>query len=244
MLKYSLFLFVFIFYQFAFSQINAIDTNAIQVFDFVEHQPEFPGGTEGLMDYLAEHIHYPADARELGIEGKVYARIIVDHTGKVIQPKIIRGLSRSIDSTVIAVLSSMPEWQPGMMNNKAVNVYYTIPVEFRLVADMPEQKNDALIFTIAEKMPEFDGGQKALNKYLDKNLRYPQIAKDNKIHGTVFVKFVVNEDGSLSDMLVIRGIGGGCENEALRLVQEMPAWQPATQNGKPVKCYFTLPIKF
>jgi len=81
-------------------------------------------------------------------------------------------------------------------------------------------------------------------KFLYKNAVYPPLAKEKKISGKVFVQFVVEKDGKISNIKVIRGIGGGCDEEAMRVISLMPAWKPGTQNGKPVPVYFTLPIIF
>jgi TonB family protein len=97
------------------------------------------------------------------------------------------------------------------------------------------------IFTMVEQMPEFPGD---INKYLSTNLRYPAEAAQKDIQGRVVVRFIVQEDGSIDQATVVRGIGGGCDEEALRVVKAMPRWKPGKQNGKPVKVYFTLPISF
>ena len=93
----------------------------------------------------------------------------------------------------------------------------------------------------ASVMPAFSGD---LNAYISSHLKYPELAKENGIEGPVIVKFIVNEDGSVSDATIVRGIGGGCDEEALRMVRSMPHWKPGNQNGTPVKIYFTLPIRF
>ena len=100
------------------------------------------------------------------------------------------------------------------------------------------------IFTIVEQKPAFEGGDAALVKYLSQNLQYPRLALENDISGTVVVQFVVNTDGSIVNMNILRDIGGGCGEEALRVVRGMPKWQPGKQRGKPVRVQFNLPIKF
>ncbi len=92
-----------------------------------------------------------------------------------------------------------------------------------------------------EQIPVFNGD---INAYLTRNLRYPDMAHSNNIEGRVIIKFVVNEDGSVSDLVVARGIGGGCDEEALRVVRGMPKWKPGKMNGRAVKVYFNLPIVF
>ena len=99
-------------------------------------------------------------------------------------------------------------------------------------------------FTFVEQMPSFPGGEEALYTYLTKNIRYPEIAKENGITGTVYLKFVVKADGVISGIEVVRTPGGGLEQEAIRVVKTMPSWKPGKQNGKAVPVYFTLPVRF
>ena len=100
------------------------------------------------------------------------------------------------------------------------------------------------IFTIVEQMPEFPGGTEKLFKYLGKNIEYPPMAKDAGIKGKVYVTFVVDKDGSITDVKVLRGIGGGCDEEAVRVVKSMPKWKPGKQRGKSVRVQYNLPINF
>ncbi|MBS1689629.1 MAG: energy transducer TonB, partial [Bacteroidetes bacterium] len=97
------------------------------------------------------------------------------------------------------------------------------------------------IFSYVEQMPE---PSTDINSFIGKNLRYPDAARENNIEGRVVLKFVVNEDGSVSDISVLKGIGGGCDEEAKRVLSAMPKWKPGKQNGHAVKVYFTLPIVF
>jgi len=100
------------------------------------------------------------------------------------------------------------------------------------------------IFTIVEQMPEFPGGEEKLFEYLGKNIKYPSMARENGITGTVYVTFVVEGNGEISDVKKLRGIGGGCDEEAMRVVKAMPSWRAGKQNGKSVRVQYNLPIKF
>lgn len=93
-------------------------------------------------------------------------------------------------------------------------------------------------------MPSFPGGEKAMMDYLSKEVRYPEEAREAGIEGTVFVQFVVERDGSIGESKVLRGIGGGCDQEALRVVRSMPKWTPGQQNGKVVRTSFAMPFRF
>ena len=99
-------------------------------------------------------------------------------------------------------------------------------------------------FISVQQMPEFPGGQEAFGKYLSKNLRYPSQAQENNIQGRVTVSFIVETDGSLSNIHVLRGIGAGCDEEAVRVIKKAPAWRPGKQNGKAVRVMYNVPIVF
>jgi protein TonB len=102
----------------------------------------------------------------------------------------------------------------------------------------------AEIFTIVEQMPEFPGGEAKLFEYLGKNIKYPAMARENGITGTVYVTFVVEGSGDISDVKLLRGIKGGCDEEAIRVVKGMPSWKAGKQNGKSVRVQYNLPIRF
>ncbi|MCF8253982.1 MAG: energy transducer TonB [Bacteroidia bacterium] len=120
----------------------------------------------------------------------------------------------------------------GLNQNKAIAQSYMDSIP----------KKTALYF--ADKMPEFPGGRIAMETFIRKNLQYPTEAKENIIQGKVFVKFIVNSDGSISDILSLRRMGYGLDEEAIRLVRSMPNWIPGKQNGIAVNVYMTIPIKF
>ncbi len=100
------------------------------------------------------------------------------------------------------------------------------------------------IFYSVEVMPQFPGGSDALNEFLSKNVQYPAMARELGKQGTVWVQFVVNEDGSIGDVQPLNKIGAGCEEEAIRVVKLMPNFTPGIQNGKPVKVYYKVPFNF
>jgi protein TonB len=115
-----------------------------------------------------------------------------------------------------------------------------IPIEVEEEESAEEQQ----IFMVVESMPAFPGGESELHRYLAENIKYPQMAKESGIQGRVFVTFVVEKNGSVTDVKVLRGIGGGCDEEAIRVVKNMPKWTPGKQRGKPVRVQFNLPVKF
>lgn len=100
------------------------------------------------------------------------------------------------------------------------------------------------IFKVVEQKPEFPDGEAAMLKFIYSNIKYPPIARENGVEGTAYVTFVVEKDGSITDVKVVRDIGAGCGEEAIRVVKMMPKWNPGKQRGRPVRVQFNLPVKY
>ena len=107
-----------------------------------------------------------------------------------------------------------------------------------------EEEDEAQVFFIVEDMPEFPGGELALRKYIANAISYPVIAQENGIQGKVYVTFVVDKDGSISDGRIARGVDPSLDKEALRVVNMLPKWKAGKQRGKPVRVSYTVPINF
>lgn len=114
----------------------------------------------------------------------------------------------------------------------------------RSSAESIEEEVEADIFTVVEESPQYPGGEEARQKFLAENLNYPQAAREASIQGTVYVAFTVEKDGSITEPAILRGIGAGCDEEALRVIKKMPPWTPGKQRGKAVRVRLTLPVKF
>lgn len=238
------------------------------VFTVVEVMPEFPGGQGALLQFLAKSIKYPVIAQQNGIQGRVTCSFVVGKDGVIRNIEVIRGVDPSLDLEAARVISMMPKWKPGMQKGKEVSVKYTVPVTFRLqgkednkptplpagegdneitVVGYGEQKSadtSGQVFAIVEKMPQFPGGEKAINEFISKTLQYPVIAQENGIQGKVVCSFIINQDGSVTDAEVISGVDPSLDREALRIVNAMPKWTPGTQRGKAVRVKYTMPVTF
>jgi TonB family protein len=139
-----------------------------------------------------------------------------------------------------------------------ISMIFSITLPAKLIAQEPEKAmpvkkenskeeksvQNGDIFTVVEKMPSYPGGDEARIKFFTENIKYPQEARQKGITGTVFVTYIVEEDGSVTNVKILRGIGSGCDEEALRVVSLMPKWNPGMQRGKPVRTQFNIPIKF
>ncbi|MCP4550924.1 MAG: M56 family metallopeptidase [Bacteroidetes bacterium] len=110
--------------------------------------------------------------------------------------------------------------------------------------DVKAEKQEDKIFVVVENQPEYPGGEDARIAFLGSNIKYPAAARKAGIQGVVYVTYVVEKDGSIKDARIVRGIGGGCDEEAVRVINAMPNWIPGTQRGKAVRVQFNLPIRF
>lgn len=142
--------------------------------------------------------------------------------------------------------------------NPHIDVVKPQPINPFIPQIEPETPTEKEIFVIVEEMPSFSGcddhvltrqqrlecSTNKLLKYLNTHIQYPEIARQNGIEGTVYVRFVVEKDGSITNSQVVREIGGGCGVEALRVVSKMPNWLPGKQRGRAVRVQLTLPVKF
>ena len=103
-----------------------------EIFMVVEDQPEFPGGTAALLEYLRKNIKYPAICRENNIQGRVLIQFVVNRDGSIVDPEVVRSVDPHLDKEALRVISSMPKWKPGLQRGKPVRVKFTVPVNFKL----------------------------------------------------------------------------------------------------------------
>ena len=116
-------------------------------------------------------------------------------------------------------------------------------VNTNAMAQSKKAANDKVLEK-AEVMPEFPGGEQAMMKFVAENVQYPQEARDKEISGRVLVGFIVEKDGSIAEVKVVKGIGGGCDEEAVRVVKAMPKWKPGKDKGNPVRVSYMMPFTF
>lgn len=165
------------------------------------------------------------------------------------------------DTTILEKNQNMSGNLAGYEDSKVVyEQQQLIPVkteakdEYRIIGtkskkSMARQKTQVIdnvdgVFVNVDEMPSFPGGEDSLRKYINKNLHYPSRAKKKRLEGTVNVSFIVNIDGSILNINVLQGIGGGCNEETVRLIKSMPKWIPGKQSGMTVKVKINLPVNF
>lgn len=188
-----------------------------------------PEPTFKLSEFLKQNLHYPQSAIDQNIQGKVTVKFVVDSTGKIINPMIPRSIHPSLDSEAIRVVSLMPNWKPGMQNGKAVNAYYTLPVNFRLT----EQIQDPTVANEPEMIlpkPTF-----ALRPYLLNKIKYPNRMLSKRIGGQVTVEYTIDTTGTLINLQTVKSTDAEFTIEVYYTLQKMPKWETGTVDGK-AKC--------
>ena len=230
-----------------------ITTNDDEVFVVVEQNPEFPGGSGALLQFLGRNVRYPAAARRANVQGKVFVQFVVNKEGDIQDIRILKGIGFGCDEEAVRAVSIMPKWKPAQQRNARVAVQYNLPIEFVLdpkATDTPPNppppptgQNDEVL-NVVEQQPEFVGGITALTKFIGENIQYPAAARRANVQGKVFLSFVVAKDGQVQDVTVLKGLGFGCDDEALRVVRSMPKWNPGKNKGKVVAVRYSMPIQF
>lgn len=229
-----------------------------QLYTYVERMPQFKKDSpdaEALMRYLGQNIRYPARALREQAVGKVYVQFVVTATGEVAQPQVTRGVHPALDAEALRVVAAMPRWeQPGEQAGRRVNVTYTLPVTFNIdFAGMREREaarqaglaSAQALRETGDAVARFPGGPRALVQYLR---QAPPAGQPEQV---VFVRFGVDAQGAVTDVkplllspddAALQLAGSG--EAAARLVRQMPPWQPARQQGQPVRRELVLPVIF
>jgi len=233
---------------------SPIDSN--KKFIPMAKEPSFPGGEDAYFRFLQHNLKYPENAAKQRIEGKVFLSFVVEKDGTLTDITLVRGVNPDLDAEALRVIATSPKWKPGMQNSMPVRVKYNLAIVFKLqpqTINISEQRqmdslrnlpSDQKIFTAVEHEPGFKGGNIAFLKYLQGNIHYPAQSREKHIQGKVFISFIVEKDGSLSDLKVVRGVSDDLDAEALRVLQESPKWDPGIQNGRAVRVAYTIPVSF
>ncbi|WP_297335140.1 energy transducer TonB [Algoriphagus sp.] len=149
-----------------------------------------------------------------------------------------------VEQPIIQEIPDEVEIEEKIEVNFDVDVKEETVIKEVVIAEAPVEEKVDEIFDVVETQPTPPGGMSGWNEYLRKNLKYPTQARRMGIEGTVIVVFVINTDGSIQDVDVLRGIGGGCDEEAIKVVENAPKWEPGKQRGRPVRTRMRLPIRF
>lgn len=246
-----------------------------EIFTVVETQPQFPGGEDSLYNFIYSNLRYPQSAMRYKLEGRVFLTFVVEKDGSITNVKIKRDIGGGCGHEAKRVVEMMPKWIPGKQNGKPVKVQFNLPIIFKLkdedkakhtdetsllkndstssdtivkvIFDLESDEETEIILSIdpVETPPQFPGGEDSLYSFIYSNLRYPQEAIDNGIEGRVYITFVVEKDGSITGIKILRDIGYGCGEEAVRVLKMMPKWIPGKDHlGNIHRTQYNMPINF
>ena len=230
---------------------------AIALYDAIPPMPCFPDGPQAMSQFITDHLQYPEKAKKDSIQGNVFVSFNVEKEGTLTDIQVIRSISPELDNEACRLVNSMPKWIPAMKNGIPTSTRYILPVKFSLgdtgiqrsnpqsMNQTKTQKGDKTVLPDSiDAMPEFPGGQATLFTFLRKNIKYPVLAEEAGVQGRVIVTFVVDVDGSLTDIKVRNSVEPSLDKEAVRVVKIMPRWIPRKIDGIPVRMDFTMPITF
>ena len=207
---------------------------------------------EALHAYIEEHTVYPEEAQKQKIQGRVRITFIVQPDGQISDIVVAQGAALLLDREAVRVVRSMPRWIPARDKGVAVAVPVTIPITFRLpttsqptLVPNPSFQQQAKSEGIEDNLqPMFPGGDQALIAYMSNNLVYPEAAVRKQLQGRLFVRFVVEADGRLTNIAIHRSAHPILDEEGMRMVRSMPRWVPARREGVTVAAPMMLPITF
>lgn len=236
------------------------------VYQLIENGPKYEGGQYALMHFIGENLQIPEDAIKPCAQQKirVVCSFIIEIDGSISDATVVRSSGiESVDREALRVVGLLDKWNPAIMNNEPVRYRYYLPIRFIQESEPPlhehisqhkyhdfhhelydhtpitDQKGD---YIFVDKMPEYRGGKRAFGKYMADNLHFPQ--SDSTEH-RVICQFIVKKDGKITDVNVKQSCGNTeFDNEAVRVLSDMPNWLPGRQNGKKVDVKFTLPVIF
>lgn len=221
--------------------------------------------------FLSRTVKYPTEAKAQSVQGNAQIKFQLKNH-KVFRVASSVNLGSGCDEEVMKAILSYPGFKNTMDGNYALKVefrldegdskirnlklapvmaYTTLPklqVKAYLNANLPDQKHpsedNVFDFISIDKQPEFPGGIEKFYQYLGKNIKYPKMAIDNNVSGKVFLSFIVEKNGDLSDIQITRGLGSGTDEEALRVISQSPKWNPGIANNAPVRVKYNINVNF
>ena len=230
-------------------------SDADQPFVIVEKMPTFRNGNlDTFRKWVQGEINYPAEAVQKNIQGRVVVSFVVEPDGSLNQIELLQAPDKLLADEALRVIASSPagDWSPGIQRGEKVRVKYTLPVDFRLPGG--SGKLPGLIttdgdepFLIAETMPTFQNGDlNNFRQWVQMQVRYPAEAMKNNIQGRVVTSFVIERDGSISNIQILQAPDKLLAEEARRVIETSPAgaWSPGRQRGRTVRVKFTIPVDF
>ncbi|WP_400193530.1 energy transducer TonB [Hymenobacter sp. B81] len=237
-------------------------TTAADIYDAVEQPAQPLGGVEAYSNYLADKLNYPTAALQAGVEGTVEVSFVVEKTGATSNWAVAKPLSPECDAEALRLIKVGPRWQPAQHRGGVVRQRVTVPISFRRPAGGDEAAGSAPVAGVQatastpapaaggpqvvtpEQPARPVGGVEKFFEWVQQNQHYPALARQRKIQGKVMMEFMIEKDGSLTNIKPVKRLGSGLDEEAIRLIKASPKWEPARYQGQPVRQKMVLPILF
>ena len=231
---------------------TAVNYDEVEPFIIAEKMPSFQGGDlNTFRTWVQERIQYPAEAAKQNIQGRVVVSFEIKADGSLADLKVLQSPDKLLSDEACRVIESSPKWTPGEQRGQKVTVKYTLPVDFRTAAAKQATAQAAPAgdepFLITEVMPSFQGGDlSAFRQWVQMHVRYPAEAMKQNIQGRVVTSFIIEKDGSVSNINVLQSPGKLLSDEASRVIGNVPAdaWAPGRQRGQAVRVKLTVPVDF
>lgn len=211
------------------------------IINIIEHSASPEGGMKALYQHIKRNIVYPPTAFANQIEGKVFVSFTVGADSLLSNFKVLRGLGYGCDEEAIRLLKTGPKWNPKLLREKPVDQTFTFPISFKL--EYAQQAESGKVYTIVEEGAEPEGGMRSFYRYIRKNLVYPKQVKRMGIDPKLFVSFVVECNGEITDIKVIRSVHASLDKHLIDLLKNGPHWKPAKHKGRCVRQKMIFPIQ-
>jgi len=225
-------------------------------------QPMFPGGDQALIAYMSNNLVYPEAAVRKQLQGRLFVRFVVEADGRLTNIAIHRSAHPILDEEGMRMVRSMPRWVPARREGVTVAAPMMLPITFKLpsqgLASLVDRLQKSNVKQVAEpdsipvidenstdiERPIFPGGERGFNDFLRSKLEYPEVEYRNRTQGEVHLRFVVDVDGSISQVTVVKGTSPAFEQAALDVMKLAPKFTPARKNGKPLQAWHYMAIRF
>lgn len=209
----------------------------------INSSPAYEGGATQLDKFVNDNIQYPEEDKKNNISGQVYVVFFVEPDGATTDFKVINAPSVTLGKEALRIAKLLTGIKPAYKKNKPIRAPFVLPVYFSTCPAKPDTTGNK-VFIAVDEPPAYPGGAAGFGKFLDKTVRYPVTERESNVTGKVYTTFIVEKDGSLTDMHVISTPSIGLAREMLRVLKLSERWIPGTVNGKPVRVKYTIPMNF
>jgi TonB family protein len=193
-----------------------------------------------FIEWVGNHVKYPADAQTKKVEGWVSVNFRIELNGTISNVVSTIPVDKMLSDEIIRVVQASPKWDPPKNPDVDEPFNSTVTLKFKL----PDQILNEAPFVVVEKMPTYPGGGTDMMKFIKDNIRYPEVAKTEKVEGRVILRFVINTEGKVEAISVLKSVHPLLDAEAVRVISLMTDWNPGMQGGKPVNVWYSLPVTF